>query len=160
MALRRSARLCDRIHSRPPLPLAFCQSAEDMHPFRPTGGSWVLLWSRMPHYPCELPFTCERWSACVSIATRRNANTPRLGRRRRRDKVMSGRAHNAFCCVRPPGHHAEPDRAMGFCFFNNAPIGALHAQVRRLRSMHTWCGVQRRRKFLFVTPWHCRRCCI
>eukprot|EP00752_Nemacystus_decipiens_P017534 g15714.t1 len=45
------------------------------------------------------------------------------------DEVMSGRATNAFCCVRPPGHHAEPDKAMGFCFFNNAPIGALHAKV-------------------------------
>lgn len=33
---------------------------------------------------------------------------------------------NAFCCVRPPGHHADPDRAMGFCFFNNVGIGALH----------------------------------
>ncbi|CAN0267587.1 unnamed protein product, partial [Scytosiphon promiscuus] len=43
------------------------------------------------------------------------------------DEVMSGAAANAFCCVRPPGHHAEPDKAMGFCFFNNAPIGALHA---------------------------------
>lgn len=42
---------------------------------------------------------------------------------------MSGGAANAFCCVRPPGHHAEPDKAMGFCFFNNAPIGALHAKV-------------------------------
>ncbi|CAN0061847.1 unnamed protein product, partial [Ectocarpus sp. 13 AM-2016] len=45
------------------------------------------------------------------------------------DEVMSGGAANAFCCVRPPGHHAEPDRAMGFCFFNNAPIGALHAKA-------------------------------
>ncbi|CAN0235959.1 unnamed protein product, partial [Pylaiella littoralis] len=45
------------------------------------------------------------------------------------DEVMSGRATNAFCCVRPPGHHAEPDRAMGFCFFNNAPIGALQAKA-------------------------------
>lgn len=33
---------------------------------------------------------------------------------------------NAFCCVRPPGHHAEPARAMGFCIFNNVGIGALH----------------------------------
>ncbi|CAN0421016.1 unnamed protein product, partial [Ectocarpus sp. 8 AP-2014] len=47
------------------------------------------------------------------------------------DEVMSGGAANAFCCVRPPGHHAEPDRAMGFCFFNNAPIGALHAKASR-----------------------------
>eukprot|EP00903_Cladosiphon_okamuranus_P016637 g15345.t1 len=45
------------------------------------------------------------------------------------DEVMLGGAANAFCCVRPPGHHAEPDKAMGFCFFNNAPIGALHAKA-------------------------------
>jgi acetoin utilization deacetylase AcuC-like enzyme len=46
------------------------------------------------------------------------------------DAVMAGRATNAFCAVRPPGHHAEPDRAMGFCFFNNIAIGALHAKRR------------------------------
>lgn len=34
---------------------------------------------------------------------------------------------NAFCVVRPPGHHAEPQRAMGFCFFNNVGVGAFHA---------------------------------
>jgi acetoin utilization deacetylase AcuC-like enzyme len=42
--------------------------------------------------------------------------------------VVSGETHNAFCAVRPPGHHAEPERAMGFCLFNNAAIGALHAR--------------------------------
>ena len=44
------------------------------------------------------------------------------------DEVMAGAASNAFCAIRPPGHHAEPDQAMGFCLFNNAVIGALHAR--------------------------------
>ena len=44
------------------------------------------------------------------------------------DAVMAGEAANAFCAVRPPGHHAEPARAMGFCLFNNAAIGALRAR--------------------------------
>ena len=47
------------------------------------------------------------------------------------DAVMKGEAGNAFCAVRPPGHHAEPDRAMGFCLFNNVAIGA-----RRAREVH------------------------
>ena len=42
------------------------------------------------------------------------------------DAVIGKRA-NAFCAVRPPGHHAEPDRAMGFCLFNNAAVGAARA---------------------------------
>ncbi len=41
--------------------------------------------------------------------------------------VMNGDAKNAFAIIRPPGHHAEPDRAMGFCIFNNIAIGARHA---------------------------------
>src|SRR3954462_12078172 len=44
------------------------------------------------------------------------------------DAVIARGADNAFCAVRPPGHHAEPGRAMGFCLFNNIEIGALRAR--------------------------------
>lgn len=46
------------------------------------------------------------------------------------DAVMAGELRNAFCAVRPPGHHAEPGQAMGFCLFNNVAVGALHARDR------------------------------
>src|SRR5215469_3895219 len=44
------------------------------------------------------------------------------------DAVVAKEVDNAFCAVRPPGHHAEPGRAMGFCLFNNVAIGALRAR--------------------------------
>ena len=44
------------------------------------------------------------------------------------DQIMTGKADNAFCAVRPPGHHAEPDLAMGFCLFNNVAIAAEYAR--------------------------------
>ncbi len=44
------------------------------------------------------------------------------------DKIKEGDIDRAFCAVRPPGHHAERNRAMGFCIFNNVAIGARYAQ--------------------------------
>ena len=43
------------------------------------------------------------------------------------DRVLVGEIDRVFCAVRPPGHHAEPDRAMGFCLFNNVAVGAARA---------------------------------
>ncbi len=45
------------------------------------------------------------------------------------DAVMTGQVRRAFSAARPPGHHAEPNRAMGFCYFANAAIVAKHIQV-------------------------------
>lgn len=44
------------------------------------------------------------------------------------DRILAGQADNAFCAIRPPGHHAEPDMAMGFCLFNNVAIAAEYAR--------------------------------
>ncbi len=65
------------------------------------------------------------------------SETPRIARLaagaavRAVDLVMAGRTSNVFCAVRPPGHHAESDRAMGFCFINNVALAA-----QRLRAQH------------------------
>ena len=44
-------------------------------------------------------------------------------------RVVTGELDNAFCAVRPPGHHAEHDRALGFCYFNNVAIAARYLQI-------------------------------
>ena len=44
-------------------------------------------------------------------------------------EVMAGEIDNAFCAVRPPGHHAESDKAMGFCYFNNVAVAARYLQI-------------------------------
>ena len=57
------------------------------------------------------------------------------------DAVMNGRVENAFCAVRPPGHHAGRDSTMGFCFINNLAVGAFYAR--------TVYGVER----IFILDW-------
>jgi acetoin utilization deacetylase AcuC-like enzyme len=51
------------------------------------------------------------------------------------DSLAEGSAANAFCAVRPPGHHAAADRAMGFCLFNNVAIGARYAQEKGMQQV-------------------------
>ncbi|WP_316977356.1 histone deacetylase family protein [Shumkonia mesophila] len=51
------------------------------------------------------------------------------------DAVVAGEARNAFCAIRPPGHHAEAAQAMGFCLFNNAAVAARHGRAA--------CGLER-----------------
>ena len=58
------------------------------------------------------------WAAAVRAAGAAVAAT---------DAVIDGAVENAFCSVRPPGHHATRDQAMGFCFFNNVAVAARHA---------------------------------
>jgi len=43
------------------------------------------------------------------------------------DKILEGKIDRSFCAIRPPGHHAEPGKAMGFCIFNNIAVGAAYA---------------------------------
>jgi acetoin utilization deacetylase AcuC-like enzyme len=46
------------------------------------------------------------------------------------DQVLSGQFENAFCAIRPPGHHAEPNKSMGFCFVNNIALAAQYALTK------------------------------
>ncbi|QDL56758.1 histone deacetylase family protein [Rhodoferax aquaticus] len=70
------------------------------------------------------PDTCinvHTWDAALRAAGAAIAAT---------DAVMAGEMENAFCAVRPPGHHACHDKAMGFCFFNNVAVAARYALER------------------------------
>ena len=66
----------------------------------------------------------------ISQATYRAALLACGGVQRAVDEIMAGSAKNAFCAHRPPGHHAEYEQAMGFCYFNHVAVGARYAQQR------------------------------
>ncbi len=72
------------------------------------------------HYPIDADTMLNNWSwkAALRAAGAAVAAT---------DAVMAGEVANAFCAVRPPGHHARPSGPMGFCLFNNVAIAARHA---------------------------------
>src|SRR6478672_2587523 len=72
------------------------------------------------YYPLDADtmLNAHSWNAALRAAGAAIAAT---------DAVIAGEIDNAFCAVRPPGHHACRDKAMGFCFFNNVAIAARHA---------------------------------
>jgi len=80
----------------------------------------VLAASGEPYYALDgdTSINAHSWKAALRAAGAAVAAT---------DAVMAGELENAFCCVRPPGHHAMPDASMGFCLFNNVAIAARHA---------------------------------
>jgi acetoin utilization deacetylase AcuC-like enzyme len=82
-----------------------------------------LIFSRSPQHGL-ISLDPDTWMNPFTLqAALRAAGSLILGT----DLVMSGEVNSAFCNVRPPGHHAERSKAMGFCLFNNVAIGVAHA---------------------------------
>ncbi|MDP1979507.1 histone deacetylase family protein [Undibacterium sp.] len=83
--------------------------------------------SEYSHFPldADTSLNAYTWRASLRAAGAAVAAT---------DAVLDGEVENAFCAVRPPGHHATPSEAMGFCMFNNIAVAAKHAlEVRGLQ---------------------------
>jgi acetoin utilization deacetylase AcuC-like enzyme len=69
----------------------------------------------------DVPISARSYAAAVAAASGVMAAV---------DAVMAGKAANAFCAIRPPGHHAMKDRAMGFCIFNNVAVAARYVRKK------------------------------
>jgi acetoin utilization deacetylase AcuC-like enzyme len=95
-----------------------------------------IQWIHHPSYIQYIEDNCKRGTRFLdadTVISPRSYEVALLaagGIMRAVEEVYAGRLNNAFCSVRPPGHHAESDRAMGFCLFNNVAIGARFAQNR------------------------------
>jgi acetoin utilization deacetylase AcuC-like enzyme len=76
------------------------------------------------------------------------------------DALMEGAASSAFVPVRPPGHHATPDRAMGFCLFNNVGVAARYAQSRHkeIERVASITEMGRRGSFTMILQFFISRC--
>jgi acetoin utilization deacetylase AcuC-like enzyme len=92
-----------------------------------TNGAIGLVRDNLPRPGAELAYypldgdtslNAHSWQAALHAAGAAVAAT---------DAVLAGEIDNAFCAVRPPGHHARPSMPMGFCLFNNVAIAARHA---------------------------------
>lgn len=92
------------------------------------------------HRPCFVDFIAQSAGETMTmldadtVATAETYDTARLaagGVMNAIDSVACGETDNAFALIRPPGHHAQPSEAAGFCIFNNIAIGARHALARR-----------------------------
>jgi acetoin utilization deacetylase AcuC-like enzyme len=124
----RVAVIADRLLMRGLLDLMDCEEA-------PEASEEQLLRAHDALYLAELRGRApERGYVAVDPDTAMNPQTWTAARHaagavvRATEKVLAGEVRRAFCNVRPPGHHAERAQAMGFCFFNNAAIGVLHAR--------------------------------
>ncbi len=111
----------DGLLERRTAPLVALSALERNH----TGGSIALVRDNLPgedgeHYPLDPDTLLNRWSwqAAQRAAGAAVAAT---------DAVLNGELSNAFCAIRPPGHHARPSEPMGFCLFNNVAVAVHHA---------------------------------
>jgi acetoin utilization deacetylase AcuC-like enzyme len=100
-----------------------------------------LAWVHSPAYIARVAATAGRPLTSMDVDTQTTAesyDTARLAAGAvfsLLDAIQAGRVKRGFAAVRPPGHHAEPGRGMGFCIFNNVALGARYLQQR--------CGVER-----------------